>query len=74
MSEPSSEDPARGRAGNVAAEGIAGYPQLCLKGRNDGFRFPAPKQFHVAPSDDERLDFLHLPKIGMNHPGFAGGR
>jgi putative transposase len=45
-------------------KGIAGYPQLRLKGRNDGFRFPDPKQFHVAPSDDERFVFLHLPKMG----------
>lgn len=45
-------------------KGIAGYPRPRLKGQNDGFRFPDPKQFCIRPSDDERFVFLHLPKLG----------
>jgi putative transposase len=35
-----------------------------LKNRDDGFRFPDPKQFHMAPTDDARFVMLHLPKMG----------
>lgn len=45
-------------------KGIAGYPQPRLKGQNDGFRFPDPKQFYVAATDDPKFAFLHLPKLG----------
>lgn len=45
-------------------KGIAGYPQPRLKGKNDGFRFPDPKQFHIATTDDPKFVMLHLPKMG----------
>ncbi len=43
---------------------VSGYPQPRLKHRDDGFRFPDPKQFHVAPTSDPKFVMLHLPKMG----------
>lgn len=45
-------------------KGTSGYPQPRLKGQDDGFRFPDPKQFHVAATKDPKFVTLHLPKMG----------
>jgi putative transposase len=48
-------------------KGISGYPQPRLKGQDDGFRFPDPKQFYVATTDDAKFAMLHLPKMGKKN-------
>ena len=55
-------------------KGISGYPQPRLKGQNDGFRFPDPKQFYVATTDDPKFVMLHLPKMGKKNGDYGALR
>lgn len=55
-------------------KGISGYPQPRLKGQDDGFRFPDPKQFYVATTDDPKFVMLHLPKLGKKNGDYGALR
>lgn len=46
--------------------GRAGYPSNRKRGRNDGFRFPDPKQISFTPVPGEKFAELRLPKMGKS--------
>lgn len=55
-----------GKAFKNFFEGRGGYPTARKKGRNDGFRFPDPKQIRFTPVPGAKFANLHLPKLGMS--------
>ena len=55
-------------------KGTSGYPQPRLKGQDDGFRFPDPKQFYIATTDNSKFVMLHLPKMGKSNGDYGALR